>query len=248
MRIILNCDDLGMSPAVNDAILGLMEAGRVTSATLMPNGQAIEDAVRGLRHFPRCSFGVHLVGTEFRPLSSHPGLAPLLNEDGEFAGNLRSIQITPFIAAGMFSEWCAQMDRALALGVPISHIDSHHHVHTEPRLFRMLKQIQKKYRVRKIRISRNVYAPQENPSTQLRLTKNLWNFVLRNYIPTITTDWFTAFWTFYERLKAGLPCAGTIELMCHPGSPLFTAETALLSTNWKQELVPGAEMISYNQL
>ena len=135
MKIIINADDLGLSPAVNHAIFALMEEGRITSATLMANAPAAEEAAQRLARLPRCSFGVHLVGTELRPLSSHPGLAPLLNEKGEFAGNLRRISITPAIANGIFAEWCAQIDRALALGVPVSHIDSHHHSHTEPGCF-----------------------------------------------------------------------------------------------------------------
>lgn len=248
MRLILNCDDLGISPAVNDAILGLMEEGRVTSATLMMNAPAVEDAARRLRQFPRCSFGIHLVGTEFRPLCSHPGLRPLLNENGEFAGNLRFIPITASMAEGVFAEWCAQMDRALLLGVPVSHIDSHHHVHTEPRLFSTLKKIQRKYGVRKVRITRNLFGPLENPSIRLRTTKRLWNFALRNYLPTATADWFTSFAFFHERRKAGLACGGTVELMCHPGGPGFADETALLSTYWKEELAPSAQLISYNDL
>ena len=115
MKIIVNGDDLGISSAVNDAIFALMEEGRVTSATLMTNAPAAEDASRHLGKLPNCSFGVHLE-TDFRALSSQPGPVPPPNGNGEFAGNLRRITITPADAGRIFTEWCAQRDRALALG------------------------------------------------------------------------------------------------------------------------------------
>ena len=40
VQIIVNADDLGMSPEVNDAIFGLMARGRVTSASLLAIGSA----------------------------------------------------------------------------------------------------------------------------------------------------------------------------------------------------------------
>ncbi|MGH8658890.1 MAG: ChbG/HpnK family deacetylase [Gammaproteobacteria bacterium] len=44
MKIIINADNLGLSEPVNDAIFAMMRAGRVTSATLVANGAAVEDA------------------------------------------------------------------------------------------------------------------------------------------------------------------------------------------------------------
>ena len=248
MKIIINADDLGLSPAVNHAIFALMEEGRITSATLMANAPAAEEAAQRLARLPGCSFGVHLVGTELRPLSSHPGLAPLLNEKGEFAGNLRRISITPAIANGIFAEWCAQIDRAMALGVPVSHIDSHHHSHTEPRLFRVVKQIQKKYGIRKVRQTMNLYDPGKEPPAQQRVAKQIWNFALKYYVPTTTTKGFTTFDTFHRLAAAGHSLPDTLELMVHPGAEIFAPETALLRTSWKQELAPEAHLINYNQL
>jgi chitin disaccharide deacetylase len=248
MKIIINADDLGLSSAVNDAIFALMEEGRITSASLMANAPAAEAAALRLGDFPNCSFGIHLVGTELRPLSSHSGLAPLLNEIGEFAGNLRRIPITPEIAEGIFFEWCAQIDRALALGVPISHIDSHHHVHTESRLFTVVKRIQKKYGIRKVRQSRNLYAPGEEPPAKLRLAKGIWNFVLQYYVPTTTTKGFTTFETFHRLATARHSLPDNLELMCHPGAESFAHETALLRSNWREEFTPRAQLISYNSL
>lgn len=253
MRIIINCDDLGANSTVNDSIFELMDQGRVTSATLMMNAPAIEDAVRHIGNYPHCSFGVHLNVTEFAPLSTHPGLQTLLNENREFAGNARrdpiNIPLTGAAREGVYAEWCAQIERALALGVPISHLDSHHHVHTRASLLGVLKRVQKKFGIRKVRLRRSVPGPHPTLRNRLHFARNSpWNFALRHFFSTRTADGFAAFSLFHERLQAGLGCAGTLELMCHPGRERFAAETEMLSSTWKEMMAPHAQLISYNDL
>jgi predicted glycoside hydrolase/deacetylase ChbG (UPF0249 family) len=248
MKLILNCDDLGQNLTVNDAIFGLMDKGRVTSATLLMGAPAIEDAVRRIDDYRHCSFGVHLNATEFCPLSSHPGLQAILNEEGSFDGNLRKKKITSSMADGVFFEWCTQIERALDMGVPVSHIDSHHHVHTEPALFRVLKRIQKKFGIGKIRITRNVYSVGEAVPWKKRASKSAWNFALRHYVATTTTRGFLSFSQFHQWMQAGMNWKGTFELMCHPGGPHFADETALLHGDWQEQLRRNTRLISFNDL
>jgi predicted glycoside hydrolase/deacetylase ChbG (UPF0249 family) len=248
MRIIINCDDLGASKEINDSIFDLMEQRRVTSATLMMNAPETEDALRRIGKYPYCSIGIHLNSTEFTPLTAHPGLGPLLNEKGDFARKLKHFPLTAEIREGIFAEWCAQIERALAAGVPFSHIYSHEYVHNVPRLFGVFKRVQKRFHIRKVRITLNVFRPYEFRSLRLRASKLVWNFALRHYVPTITTDRFSAFLAFYEQLQAGLKWKGSIELMCHPGRKEFEAETELIRGNWKETLAKNAQLISYNEL
>lgn len=70
IQIIVNADDLGLSAEVNEAIFRAMEAGVITSATMLSNGSAVIPAARILHRFPNCSFGVHLNLTEFRRLGA----------------------------------------------------------------------------------------------------------------------------------------------------------------------------------
>ena len=65
MEVIVNADDLGMTPETNKAIFESMEQGSVTSATLLANGPFVEEACDQLSRFPHCSFGAHLNVTEF---------------------------------------------------------------------------------------------------------------------------------------------------------------------------------------
>jgi len=248
VRIIINCDDLGASKEINDCIFDLMEQRRVTSASLMMNAPETEDALRRMRNYPTCSFGIHLNGTEFAPLTTHAGLVPLLNEKGEFAKNLKRIPLTAEVREGIFAEWCAQIESGLAAGVHFSHIDSHEFVHTVPRLFGVLKRIQKKFHIRKVRLTPNLIRPSESRSPHLWAAKYAWNFALRHYVPTTTTGEFGSFLAFYEQRQAGQRSKDSIELMCHPGRKKFEAETELLRGNWKETLAKDAQLISYNEL
>jgi predicted glycoside hydrolase/deacetylase ChbG (UPF0249 family) len=249
MRLIINADDLGYSDLVNDSIFSLIAQGRVTSATMIMNAPAVESAARQVGCYPQASFGIHLNITEFAPLSNHSGLSPLLHPDRrEFSGLARKIKLDKGVQDGVVAEWSAQVERALALGVPVSHLDSHHHVHTEPRLFFALKQVQKKFGIGKIRLTRNIFGPAERQSQLRRGAKWVWNEALRRCHRTTTTDYFTEFETFYLRLKSRQSWRGDIELMCHPGGPGYARETALLDGSWRQELAPDAVLINYNML
>jgi predicted glycoside hydrolase/deacetylase ChbG (UPF0249 family) len=252
MKIIVNCDDLGMSAVVNEAIFELMDQGRATSATLMANAPAFESAVSQTGNYPSCSFGVHLNVTEFAPLSSHAGLGPLLNDHGEFAGltliDRREFRWTKALCAGVYAEWSAQIERALAHGVPISHLDSHHHVHTRFGLMGVLKRLRQRFGIPRIRLRRNVGSSTSPMGMGRRATNQAWNLALRYVVWAQTSDRFAAFSTLYDDLCSGATRPGVIELMCHPGNERFVAETALLRGDWRERMSREARLISYLDL
>lgn len=253
MDIIINCDDLGASAEVNESIFSLMERGRVTSASLLMNAPAADEAVRRMRHLPHCSFGVHLNVTEFAPLSGHVGLRPLLDERGEFAGKSSdhpmNLPLTASICSGVYAEWSAQVARALDMGVPVSHLDSHHHVHTRAALLPTLHKVKQRFGIRRVRLRRNVLGARRPLRRRLHMAKQFpWNFAVRHLMHSITTDGFTNFAMFYERLQAGFGWNGSIELMCHPGHADYQAETDLLCGPWKEQYARDARLISYNEL
>jgi predicted glycoside hydrolase/deacetylase ChbG (UPF0249 family) len=218
----------------------------------MMNAPAVEEAIGRIGGHRWSSFGVHLNLSAFAPLSSHPGLRPLLDEKGEFSAVIRpdrqNLPLTAAIQDGIYAEWCAQIERALALDVLVSHIDSHHHVHTRPDVLSIIKRIRQKFGIRKVRLRPNVSGI-SRPIPLPRRTRNFaWNFMLRHYAGATTTRGFAAFSAFHERLQAGKRWQGTIELMCHPGRERFAAETELLRGDWLERLAGDAQLISYNEL
>ena len=251
MRIIINADDLGGSASVNDAVFRLMGDGRITSATLLANGPAIEDAGARLKEFPQCSFGVHLNLSEFKPLSGDPRLRPLCGDDEEMIENrIREVPLGADLKAGILSELSAQIKHLRDLGVPLSHIDSHQHVHTIPGLLGVVKQIQKRFGLRRIRISRNFFAAGCWPKSTRQMQKRVYNFCLRRWGGSRTVSGFTNFASFLPSAAEAHRRHPTMELMCHPGhaSPSYTEESRLLATDWRADLPFECQLISYHEL
>jgi predicted glycoside hydrolase/deacetylase ChbG (UPF0249 family) len=248
MRVIVNADDLGMSPEVNDATFTLLAAGRITSATLMANAPAVKPAAAELRKFPGCSFGAHLNLTQFEPIIGGRNAERLTDARGvlsrdvaERAGGLGQMR-------AMYLELCAQVERLLELGVALSHLDSHHHVHSMPHVFPVVKAVQRRYRIRRLRLSKNLYGPTQSYSPALRLKKGLYNWAVRNVWSTSTTDVFTEFLTFHA-LNPAMPLPfRTAELMVHPGGPASKEETAVLWSEWRSRGPSPIELISYLEL
>jgi predicted glycoside hydrolase/deacetylase ChbG (UPF0249 family) len=242
--VIVNADDLGMNQRVNREIFRLMEAGVVTSATMLANGDAVEEAALAAQRFPHCSFGVHLNLTEFQALTRSGGLGPILDETGRFKGNhIREIGIGAAIKGAIFGEWCAQIDRLLALGIKPSHIDSHHHTHTIPALLPVLRSVRKKYAIERIRISRNVYVPTD--PVVLRMKKAGYNTALRWFAGFKTTQFFSGLDMFLA--SGGGAGVSSIELMVHPGSTDSETESDAL-IQWVRNCKPDVKLISYKEL
>jgi predicted glycoside hydrolase/deacetylase ChbG (UPF0249 family) len=66
--LIVNADDFGLTQGVNRAIVEAHGHGIVTSATLMVNAAAFEDAIQRAESTPRLSMGCHVVLVDGLPL------------------------------------------------------------------------------------------------------------------------------------------------------------------------------------
>ena len=74
-RLIINADDFGMTYGVNRAITETHRAGVVTSATLMANESAVDDAIIIASENPSLGIGCHVVlvdGANSAPAVSAP--------------------------------------------------------------------------------------------------------------------------------------------------------------------------------
>jgi len=250
MRIIVNADDLGMSDSVNQAIFEGLRRGVITSATLLANGPAVQSAVRELQRFPQYSFGVHLNLTEFEPLwgGSRADLNAILDKKGRFNGNsIREVRIGIPMRGAIFREWCCQIESLMRLGVEPSHFDAHHHVHTIPRLLPVMAALRRRYKINKVRISRNLYDASERPGRLLLEKKRLFNMALR-VIGFRTTRIFTDLSTYIKLCAANQPESETAELMAHPDASQRTDESVLLGSDWTQKLSYQTALINYKSL
>jgi chitin disaccharide deacetylase len=135
--LIVNADDLGMSAGINRAIFEGHDRGIVTSASLMAVGAAFEGAVAGLAARPRLGCGVHLVLHDERPVLPPSRIPGLVEPGGRFLPLdrvLRRLLAGSLPRAEVEAELAAQIERALAAGVRLTHLDSHCHLHAFPML------------------------------------------------------------------------------------------------------------------
>ena len=248
VNLIINSDDLGMSQTVNDAIFSLMDQNLLSSATIMSNGNAFEDAVKKATEYKDKSFGIHLNITEFAPLTD----ITVFNEhkmikNNQFNGFVPHFLFNKALSDAIYQELEAQVMKRLDCGIKISHIDSHHHIHTYPHLFPVLKKLQKKFRLDKVRATMNYYTGSYSPNLFKRVAKACWNIALRKYQRTITTDYFSCVEIFFsDEFVKGLS-GKTLELMCHPGSDLYKHEIDMLIEH--QKIINSRfKLISYNEL
>jgi predicted glycoside hydrolase/deacetylase ChbG (UPF0249 family) len=229
--VVINADDFGYSCGVNAVIAQALQQRRISSATLIANAPATEQAVRIAAEHPQASFGIHLNLTEFTPLTNHLIWARfgLLNQLGQFNGQLRSRRPSPALLRACAQEFDAQCRRLLALGLQPSHLDSHHHVHTIAWLWPALVWLQKHQRLPLLRNTMNVYVQDRPVSRKLLLAKQLWQFACLQLARSRTTALFTDIDIFWQNPRR--PCllkALSLELMCHPGQQGFEQQTRRL--------------------
>jgi predicted glycoside hydrolase/deacetylase ChbG (UPF0249 family) len=248
IAVIVNADDLGLSEEVNDATFDLISRGRISSATVMANAPATRTAARVAAKFSRCSFGVHLNLTQFEPLTGGPGSRLLVDDRGQMSRANETARLRPERLPAVYLELCAQIERVAALGVRISHLDSHHHMHTRARFFPILKQVQRRYRIRRVRLAKNFYASERPCRPDLIWKKRAYNWALKSVYQTRTTDAFTEFLTFYRADAARKRSIGRIELMVHPGAAYAAEETSILESDWTARTEMPVQLISYAQL
>ena len=248
IAVIINADDLGISQEVNDATFDLISRGRISSATILANAPATREATRLASQFPRCSFGVHLNLTQFETLTSGPEARLLVDRSGRMTRANRLARPTPGRLRAAYREWSAQVERVASLGVCISHLDSHHHVHTLPVFFPVLKEVQRRYGIRRVRLAKNFYSSDQPCPLYLSWKKRAYNRALKSLYATQTTDAFSEFLTFYHAETARQRSVGRMELMVHPGAPYAREEAAILETDWAARIGVPLQLISYAEL
>jgi predicted glycoside hydrolase/deacetylase ChbG (UPF0249 family) len=132
--LVINADDLGFAPGVNRGILEAHEAGTLTSASMMVNTPAFDEAVTLVRaRAPRLGVGLHLNLIAGRPLTDVPTLIDPRTEEFHPLGELaRRALLGRVSAADVRRECDAQLMALAGAGVHPTHLDSHRHAHALP--------------------------------------------------------------------------------------------------------------------
>ncbi|HBF7900093.1 chitin disaccharide deacetylase [Clostridioides difficile] len=142
-KIIINADDFGYCEAVNYGIISAHNNGIVRSTSMMANMPGVEHGVGLLKENKTLNCGVHMTLSCGRPLLSN--LKAIVDKDGFFIRRITDEIIEKMDCDEIYRELCAQIDRVKGLGIDISHLDSHHHIHTLVSLKPVIEKIVTKY-------------------------------------------------------------------------------------------------------
>jgi predicted glycoside hydrolase/deacetylase ChbG (UPF0249 family) len=129
-HLVITCDDLGMHPTVNEAVVAILERGVIRAASLLATGVHFDDAVRRLHVAGISTVGVHLcLGSEYPRLPMRPVLPDhtvptLLAADGFFHDDIARVRDTLNLRQ-VEMELRAQIQKVLDSGLGITHLDGH---------------------------------------------------------------------------------------------------------------------------
>jgi len=128
--IIVHADDLGMAHSVNIATVKAFESGLVTSGSIMMPCPWVPEIAAYAHANPQADLGLHLTLTSewtqlrWGPVSSKDRVASLLDPNGYF--RLTESEAAKYADPKEVElEIRAQIERAKALGIVPTHLDSH---------------------------------------------------------------------------------------------------------------------------
>lgn len=156
-RLVVTGDDFGARHGVNVAISRAHREGILTSASVMVTGDALDEAVDLARGLPGLSTGLHLVFCDARAASAPESIPELVAADGMLPRRPGPTGIAHALLwrrrrGALELEMRAQFERYLATGLPLDHVDGHHHLHMHPLLFGVLRRCLEDYKVPWVRL------------------------------------------------------------------------------------------------
>lgn len=155
-RLIVTADDFGRAEAINEAVEKGHREGVLTAASLMVTGAAAKDAVERARRLPSLDVGLHMALVDAIPALTPERIPDLVGPDGRLTSNLVSLGVRIFLSTKtreqVEAEMRAQFELFRATGLPLTHVDSHHHYHLHPTVFALLVPMSKEFGAKRIRV------------------------------------------------------------------------------------------------
>jgi hopanoid biosynthesis associated protein HpnK len=157
-RLVVNGDDFGLAPEVNQAIVRAHRDGILTSTSLMVAAPAAREAVALARAEPRLAVGLHLVLVQGRSALRPESLGGLARADGSFREQAILAGIAyffrPALRAALRREVRAQLEAHRSTGLALSHVDGHLNIHLHPFVQQVLVDLAPEFGIRAVRLTR----------------------------------------------------------------------------------------------
>jgi predicted glycoside hydrolase/deacetylase ChbG (UPF0249 family) len=231
-RLIIHADDFGETEQITLGICEAIEAGVVTSASIMANMPGTQFALGRARALTeRASFGVHLTLCEGRPLTHAPSLS---DAQGNFCRKrelfLRSVtgrlKLTEVEA-----EVEAQLQLVASAGVRVSHLDGHKHLHQLPVVCSAVAKVARRHGIERVRLAaRHGLTGYASPSSAVRELLSIHAARvfraadLRFPQCLIDIGVCMSLAAKPDKWAQVVRASGIVEIFCHPGTELADRE------------------------
>lgn len=226
--LIVNGDDFGQSPGINEGIIEAHRRGILTSASLMVRRNAAAEAVKNWRKSPDLSLGLHV------------DLGAWMRKGGVWT---MEYQIVPLLdASAVAAEVAGQLETFRSLtGQNPTHLDSHQHVHNKEPIRTIL-----------LNAARELSIPLRACTSRIKFCGDYYGQT-RHGLPLLDAISVEAL----QKILVSLP-AGLTEMACHPAlgdnidDPVYCFEReheleALCDPRVRSTLAEeGIELHSYN--
>ena len=237
--IIVHADDLGETHAVNAAAIKALEGGTINSASMMVPCPWFPEIADYAKSHPDADFGLHLTLTSERvyyrwgPVAPTDKVPSLVDENGYFHHDWDQHQRID--AKEVEIELRAQIERALAMGVRPTHLDSHQYrlIMSGKELFEAMLRVAHDYKL-PVFVTRDWFA--EYPYLPASLGPN--DIVLDHTVtiePEVPPEkWADFYLTALKNLQPGVT-----EFVIHPGYDdeelrAATRERSTWGAAWRQ--------------
>ena len=253
--VVINADDFGLCQAVNQGVVAAFEHGIVTSASILPTGEAFAHAAEMARPRPELDLGVHLCLTQSSPLSPPGTIRSLVDAQGRFPATwsafLSRYLLGRIRRRDVETEMRAQIERVRESGLGVSHIDSHQHLHMLPGILPVVAGLAHEYGIGALRYPRQ--KRDQAPARGLaRLRRRAAERVLlaacrlgargRQLDSLLTADDFRGLaeaghWDSDSLARTVADVDGGLtEICCHPGVDDGIGDRFPWGYQWEQEL------------
>jgi len=155
--LILHSDDFGLNSEVNRAIMEAAQRGVLTSASLMTNGLAAEDALEQARDCTGLGVGLHLNIVRGMPLSRPEDVPSLVGDDGRFLNSVARLMSRSMrgklSASEVETEYRRQIEFMLKRNFAPTHLDGEKHTHILiPESVRAVRKLSGEFNITRVRL------------------------------------------------------------------------------------------------
>lgn len=235
-QLIINADDFGIHPAVNEAVRKAATEGILTSTSLMAGGDAFDEAFEMARSMPSLGIGIHLtlVGG-IKPVLPPSEVPSLTWDNGVFCHDYGKLIVRDLEGkislSEVYAEWDAQIQKIMNTGLPVTHMDGHQHMHMWPHFYPIARDLAKKYHISCMRVpDEDVLFGMKDGHIIRWAAKNGLSLLSRMHRPDLKKNHIRTNDHFFGMLYGGhlsperfakfilQTKPGITEIMCHPSA------------------------------